>query len=47
MAESGFTAEVARKGGPAPVQAGKRRVVERTHCWMNDYGSPRRGTGKR
>lgn len=26
----GFTAEIARKGVPAPIQAGKRWVVERT-----------------
>jgi hypothetical protein len=40
----GFTAEIARKGVPAPIQAGKRWVVERTHSWMNDYGKPRRCT---
>jgi hypothetical protein len=26
---------------PAPVQAGKRWVVERTHSWMNGYGKLR------
>ncbi|MDX3589494.1 IS5 family transposase [Streptomyces europaeiscabiei] len=44
IAESGFTAEIARKGVPAPIQAGKRWVVERTHSWMNDYGKLRRCT---
>ncbi|WP_026268789.1 transposase [Micromonospora sp. CNB394] len=30
--EIGFDAEIARKGVPAPVQVGKRWVVERTKC---------------
>lgn len=33
--EFGFTGEITRKGIPAPIQAGKRWVVERTHSWMN------------
>ncbi|MCX4965802.1 IS5 family transposase [Streptomyces sp. NBC_00654] len=44
IAELGFTAEIARKGVPAPIQAGKRWVVERTHSWTNDYGKLRRCT---
>ncbi|MCX4758668.1 IS5 family transposase [Kitasatospora sp. NBC_00240] len=44
IAQLGFTAEIARKGVPAPIQAGKRWVVERTHSWMNDYGKLRRCT---
>ncbi|MDJ0368478.1 IS5 family transposase [Streptomyces sp. H10-C2] len=44
IAELGFTAEIARKGVPAPIQAGKRWVVERTHSWMNAYGKLRRCT---
>lgn len=40
--ELGITAEIASKGAPAPIQAGKRWVVERTHSWMNDYGKLRR-----
>lgn len=44
--ELGFTGEIARKGLPAPVQAGKRWVVERTHAWMNGYGKLRRCTEK-
>ncbi len=47
IAELGFTAEIARKGVPAPIQAGKRWVIERTHSWMNDYGKLRRCTEKR
>ncbi|WP_060880062.1 IS5 family transposase [Streptomyces scabiei] len=44
IGELGFSAEIARKGLPAPIQAGKRWVVERTHSWMNDYGKLRRCT---
>ena len=40
----GFEGAIARKGVPAPVQAGARWVVERTHAWMNGYGKLRRCT---
>jgi transposase len=43
----GFDGAIARKGVPAPVQAGTRWVVERTHSWMNSYGKLRRCTEKR
>jgi hypothetical protein len=43
----GFDGAIARKGVPAPVQAGSRWVVERTHSWMNGYGKLRRCTEKR
>lgn len=46
IGELRFTAEIARKDVPAPIQAGKRWVVERTHSWMNDYGKLRRCTEK-
>jgi len=42
----GFVGAIARKGIPAPVQAGSRWVVERTHQWMNGYGKLRRCTEK-
>jgi hypothetical protein len=42
----GFDGVIARKGVPAPVQAGARWVVERTHSWMNGYGKLRRCTEK-
>ncbi len=45
--ELGYVYEIARKGIPAPIQAGKRWVVERTHSWMNGYGKLRRCTEKR
>jgi transposase len=44
LATLGFRSEIARKGVPAPVQAGRRWVVERTHAWMNGYGKLRRCT---
>jgi DDE family transposase len=46
LAELGLTGEVARKGVPAPIQAGKRWVVERSHAWMNGFGKLRRCTEK-
>lgn len=42
----GFGAAIAPKGVPAPVQAGRRWVVERTQAWMNGYGKLRRCTEK-
>jgi len=45
--ELGYVHEIARKPIPAPIQAGKRWVVERTHSWMNGYGKIRRCTEKR
>ena len=47
LEELGFTGEIARKGVPAPIQAGKRWVVERSHAWMNGFGKLRRCTEKR
>lgn len=47
LADLGFDGEIARKGVPAPIQAGSRWVVERTHSWMNGYGKLRRCTEKR
>jgi hypothetical protein len=42
----GFQGAIARKGVPAPLQAGSRWVVERAHSWMNGYGKLRRCTEK-
>jgi len=47
LAEFGLDGVIARKGVPAPIQAGTRWVVERTHAWMNGYGKLRRCTEKR
>lgn len=35
---------IARKGEFAPLQAGTRWAIERTHAWMNRYGTLRRCT---
>jgi hypothetical protein len=43
----GLAGALARKGVPAPVQAGTRWVVERAHQWMNGFGKLRRCTEKR
>ena len=43
----GFAADVARRGTPAPAQAGRRWVVERTHAWMNGFGKLRRCAERR
>jgi transposase len=45
--ELGLEGAIARKGVPAPRQAGMRWTVERTHSWMNGYGKLRRCTEKR
>lgn len=42
----GFSGEIAHKGAPAPIQAGRRWPVERTHSWMNGYGKLRRMTDR-
>lgn len=44
LADRGFTGAIARKGTPAPLQAGARWVVERTQAWMNGFGKLRRCT---
>jgi hypothetical protein len=43
----GFDADIAVKGQPAPIQAGRRWPVERLHSWMNGFGKLRRCTDKR
>lgn len=40
----GITGVIAQKGMPAPLQIGRRWVVERTHSWMNGFGKLRRCT---
>jgi IS5 family transposase len=37
LAARGLTAEIARRGLPAPITAGKRWVVERTTAWTNAH----------
>ena len=37
LADRGLRAEIARKGAPAPLTAGRRWVVERTNAWTNAH----------
>ncbi|PMR58804.1 IS5/IS1182 family transposase [Verrucosispora sp. ts21] len=46
LEEIGFHPDIARKGIPAPVQIGRRWVVERTNSWMNGFGKIRRCTDR-
>jgi hypothetical protein len=43
----GYDTDITIKDTPAPIQAGKRWLVERTHSWMNGYGKLLRFTDKR
>jgi hypothetical protein len=42
-----MTGEIATRGQPAPIQAGRRWVIERTHAWGNQYGKLRWCTERR
>lgn len=37
LAARGLSGAIARRGRPAPIQAGSRWVVERTNAWQNAY----------
>jgi transposase len=45
--ERGLLGEIAHRGTPAPIQVGRRWVVERTNSWLNDFGRLRRCTERR
>jgi hypothetical protein len=47
LAERGMVGQVATRGVPAPIQAGRRWVIERTHAWGNQYGKLRWCTERR
>jgi hypothetical protein len=47
LAALGFDGAIARRGVPAPIQAGGRWMVERMPAWMNAYGKLRRCTERR
>jgi transposase len=47
LAERGLHGEIAHRGQPAPIQVGRRWVVERTNSWLNDFGKLRRCTERR
>jgi hypothetical protein len=34
LAERGMVAQIATRGVPAPIQVGRRWVIERTHAWV-------------
>ena len=47
LAQRGLVGEIAARGLPAPIQASRRWVVERTHAWGNQYGKLRWCTERR
>jgi hypothetical protein len=47
LAERGMAGQIAARGVPAPIQAGRRWVIERTHAWGNQYGKLRWCTERR
>ncbi len=47
LEERGLLGEISRRGLPAPIQVGRRWVVERTNSWLNDFGKLRRCTERR
>jgi transposase len=47
LAERGMIGQIATRAVPAPVQAGRRWVIERTHAWGNQYGKLRWCTERR
>jgi transposase len=47
LAERGMVGQIAIRGMPAPVQVGRRWVIERTHAWANQYGKLRWCTERR
>ena len=47
LADRGTVGQIATRGIPAPVQAGRRWVIERTHAWGNQDGKLRWCTERR
>ena len=47
LVDRGMVGQIATRGVPAPIQAGRRWVVERTHAWGNQYGKLRWCTERR
>jgi transposase len=47
LTERGMMGQIAARGVPAPVQAGRRWVIERTHVWGNRCGKLRWCTERR
>jgi hypothetical protein len=42
-----MTGQIATRGRPVPIQAGRRWPVERTHAWSDQYGKLRWCTERR
>ncbi len=47
LEQRGLRGQIAHRGAPAPIQVGRRWVVERTNSWLNDFGRLRRCTERR
>ena len=47
LTERGMVGQIAIRGVPAPIQASRRWVIERTHAWGNQYGKLRWCTERR
>jgi hypothetical protein len=47
LADRGMVGQIATRGLPAPIQAGRRWVIERTHAWSNQDGKLRWCTERR
>jgi transposase len=47
LAKRGLVGQIATRGMPAPIQAGRRWVIERSHAWGNQYGKLRWCTERR
>jgi transposase len=47
LAERGLRGQTAHRGTSAPIQVGRRWVVERTNAWLNDFGKLVRCTEQR
>ena len=47
LAERGLLGQIAQRGVPAPMQLGRRWVIERTHAWGNTFGKLRCCTERR
>jgi transposase len=47
LTKQGMVGQIATRGVSAPVQVGRRWVIERTHAWGNQYGKLRWCTERR
>jgi transposase len=45
--DRGMLGQIAHRGEPAPIQVGRRWVIERANSWLNDFGRLRRCTERR